>query len=91
MQNASDVLFSAVAGLRAYGFSKRDSILDAFVKFLKFWESHFYRRLLPISSNILDISLTLLAINQLSHDWLSVQDPTKDYSQTIQSVYLENI
>ena len=36
MQNASDVLFSAVAGLRAYGFSKRDSILDACVKFLKF-------------------------------------------------------
>ena len=39
-----------------------------------FTESHFYRRQLgncfPISSDILDISLTLLPINRLSHDWL---------------------
>ena len=45
-----------------------------FVKFVKFYRISFLQktagRLLPISSNILDISLALLAINQLSHSWL---------------------
>ena len=47
-----------------------------FVKFVKFYRISFLQKtaggLIPLSSNILDISFTLLAINQLSHDWLSV-------------------
>ena len=45
--NGKDVLFSAVADMWAYSFSKRDSITDVFLwKLWSFRESHFYRTLL---------------------------------------------
>ena len=45
--NGKDVLFSAVADMWAYNFSKRDSITDAFLwKLWSFTERHFYRTLL---------------------------------------------
>ena len=45
--NGKDVLFSEVADMWAYSFSKRDSITDVFLwKLWSFTESHFYRTLL---------------------------------------------
>ena len=81
--HASDsVHFSTPGDLRAYRFTKRHSIVDLFVKFLKFYGISFLQktagRLLPISSNISNISLALYAINQLSHSWLAVWDLHKD-------------
>ena len=69
--------WSNVEMLAGYSFTKKGSHLRCFfVEFVKFYKISFsqktVRQLLPISSNILDISLTLLAINQLSHSWLSV-------------------
>ena len=59
---------------RLTALRKRNSVLDLFFKFVKFYRILFGQkkaeRLLPISSNISHISLALLAINQLSHSWL---------------------
>ena len=53
-----------------------------FMKFVKFYRISFSQktagRLLPISSNISDILLALLAINQSRHNWLSVKDLNKE-------------
>ena len=73
------VMVSFLVPLHPSGFTtfqKRGTILDVFVRFVKFYRMSFLQktagRLLPVSSNISDISLALLALNQLSHSWLSV-------------------
>ena len=64
--------------MRAYSFTKREIVLDVFVKFGKFYGISYLQktaeRLLPISSNILYKSFVLLAMNQLSNSWLSAED-----------------
>ena len=64
--------------MRAYSFTKRETVLDVFVKFGKFYGISYFKktaeRLLPISSNILYKSFVLLAMNQLSNSWLSAED-----------------
>ena len=64
-----DFLFSAVADIWAYSFSKRDSITDAFL--WKFYKKSFLQntavRLLLIFCNIFNLSLVLSAINQFIH------------------------
>ena len=91
------VMVSFLVRLQPWGLTtllKSDSLLDVFVKFAKFYRISFLRktagRLVLISCNISDISLTLLAINQLSHNCLS-RTSTKSGSLAIHSVYLENI
>ena len=69
-------LFSTAAGLRTYSFTKKGlHIGGILVKFVKFYRISFLqetaRRLLLLSSNISDISLALLAVNQPSLSWLS--------------------
>ena len=69
--NSKDGLFSAVADMWVYSFSKRDSIADAFLWKLKFYRKSFLQntavRLLLISRNIFNLSLVLSAINQFIH------------------------
>ena len=91
------VMVSFLVRLQPWGLTtllKSDSLLDVFVKFAKFYRISFLQktagRLVLISCNISDISLTLLAINQLSHNCLS-RTSTKSGSLAIHSVYLENI
>ena len=91
------VMVSFLVRLQPWGLTtllKSDSLLDVFVKFAKFYRISFLQktagRLVLISCNISDISLTLLAINQLSHNSLS-RTSTKSGSLAIRSVYLENI
>ena len=86
------VMVSFLVWLQPWGLTtllKSDSLLDVFVKFAKFYRISFLQktagRLVPISSNISDISLTLLAINQLSHNCLS-RTSTKSGSLAIHSV-----
>ena len=65
------VFFSTVAALRVYNFTKKGLHIRCFCEICEVLQKAAWR-MLPISSNILGISLALLAINQLSHDWLSV-------------------
>ena len=61
-ENASDsVLFSTVAGLRAYSLQKRDSILDVFCEICEVLQKTAGGLLLIY--NIYDMSLALLASN----------------------------
>ena len=73
------VIVSFLVLLQAWGLTvlqKRDSVLDVCWKFVKCYEISFLQktagRLIPISSNISDLSLALLTINHLSHSWLYV-------------------
>ena len=76
-ENISDgVLFGTVADMRTYSFIKKGIHHRCFpVKFMNFYRASFHQntagRLLLISSNILDVSLALSAINLLSHSKLS--------------------
>ena len=82
------------SGLRAYSFTKKGLHLRCFCEICEALQNLMLqktaRRLLPISSNISEISLALLAINQLSQSWLS-RTYTKGCSQAIHTVCLENI
>ena len=79
-ENASDCF---VAGLRAYSFTKRDSILDIF-----YWICEVLQNLIFTEDRWETASD--FRINQLSHNWLS-RAPIKGCSQVILSVCLENI
>ena len=76
---------------------KWDSILDVFCEFCEVLQNHFLRkttgRLLPIFSNISDISLALLAINQFCDNWMSAEDLHKarfaSNSQCLSQKYLK--
>ena len=75
LESTSDgVLFSTVAALTAYNFMKM-GLHIRFCEFCEVLQNHFLRkttgRLLPIFSNISDISLALLAINQFCDNWMS--------------------
>ena len=71
LENASNgVLLSTVAGMRIYSFTKKWLHQSCFfVNFVKFYRTWFLKKIvgeiLLISSNILDVSFVLLAINQL--------------------------
>ena len=64
------VVFSAVPGMWAYSFSKKDSITDAFLGKL-FYRTSFLQntdaRLFLISCKNFNVSLALSVINQFSH------------------------
>ena len=85
-----------VVGLRDYSFTKDGLHLRCFfVKFVQFYRISFLQktagRLLPISSNISDISLALLAINQLRYSLRLSKKFTKSCSQAIHCACLKNI
>ena len=99
-ENASySVLFSTVAGMRAYSFIKKGRHLRCVLWNLwSFTEISILQKtawqLLPISSNISDISLALLIINQLvTAGCLSRTSKAvrKSCSEAFHSVCLKNI
>ena len=71
-ENAGDgVLFSAVADMQAYSFSKRESITDAFLDSCEVLQNIILQKnaagLLLIFCNIFNVSLALSVINQSRH------------------------
>ena len=70
--------FSTVADLGAYGFSTKALLLRCFYEICKVLQNLICTvdSWATPSSNILDISLAVLAINQLSHSWLSAVSRT---------------
>ena len=80
LHRKTPVIVSFSLQLQAWGlFTKKGlHLICFFAKFVKFYRISFLQkaagRLFLISHNISDMSLALLATNQLSYSWLSVQD-----------------